>query len=401
MKRRVVITGIGLITPGGSSPEDVWQTLLHGQSVAQSITSFDATPYSTSQAGIIEESEPFQPFSRRLLKRMDRFCCLAMAAAHRAIEDSGIEFQHREAAGVYIGNMYGGWGVTDPSLRNLLTQGYREVSPYVASAWFPTAPQGQISIHWGLKGQSKTIIADTASSALAIGYAARAIEEGRADVMLAGGAEAPITPYTYTFCSNSGRLNPAGYRVFDPEGRGFLVGEGAVLLVLEELEAARRRQAHVYAEIAGWATGYLPRAENLWSDEGKKLASLMTQALRQAELEPDEIGYLGLDAQGVQAADLAEAQAVERVFPGEQPLATSCKPTLTHLLGAGAAAEIATALLSMQHDLIPPISAHPVSAAHMRLVSEEARPAQVRNALIHARGADGVQSAMVLRRMAE
>ncbi|MBV9689563.1 MAG: hypothetical protein JO202_07615, partial [Ktedonobacteraceae bacterium] len=337
MKRKAVITGIGLITPGGITLPEVWETLLRGQSTARPIDIFDVAPYPVTKAGIVEDRDIFEPFPARSLKRMDRFCSLAMAATHRALQDSGIDLQKIEpsSAGVYIGNMYGGWGVTDPSLRRLLTNGYREVSPYVASAWFPTAPQGQITIHWGLEGYSKTIIADTASSALAIGYAAQAIEEERADVMLAGGAESPITPYTYSFCVRSGRLNPAGYRFFDPEGTGFLVGEGAVILVLEELRAAQQRHAHIYAEVAGWATCYLPRANSLWSDEGKRFSRLITQALDNAQVTPDEIDYLGLDAQGILVADSAEAQAVGRAFAtsSQQPLATTCKPTLTHLLG--------------------------------------------------------------------
>ncbi len=403
MERKAVVTGIGLITPGGTL-SDVWETLLRGQSMASSIATFDASLYPTSKAGIVEDEAIFAPFSPRLLKRMDRFSCLAMAAAHQALQDSGLDIQEAEriSAGTYIGNMYGGWGVTDPGLRNLLRKGYKEVSPYIASAWFPTAPQGQITIQWGLGGYSKTIVADTASSMLAIGYAARAVEEGRADLMLAGGAEAPITPYTYSFCARSGRLSSTKYQVFDSEGTGFQVGEGAVILVLEELRAAQRRHAHVYGEIAGWATGYLPQQNNPWSDEGKRLARVIEQAFEYAAVNPDTIDYLGLDAQGLCIADRAEAQAIARVFEktDQRPVATTCKPTLTHLLGAGAGLEVATALLAMHHGVIPPIAGDPSpQEAHPSdLVVGEPRKRSVRTALILARGADGVQSALVLKK---
>jgi 3-oxoacyl-(acyl-carrier-protein) synthase len=298
--------------------------------------------------------------------------------------------------------MYGGWGVTDPGLRNLLRKGYKEVSPYIASAWFPTAPQGQISIQWGLGGYSKTVVADTASSMLAIGYAARAIEEGRADLMLAGGAEAPITPYTYSFCARSGRLSSTSYQIFDSEGAGFLVGEGAVILVLEELKAAQRRHAHVYGEISGWATGYFPQQNDPWSDRGERLSHVIKQALEQASVNSDQIDYLGLDAQGLFAADRAEAQAIACAFEtaDQQPVATTCKPTLTHLLGAGAGTEVATALLAMHHGVIPPIAGYPThqEAYPLDLVVGEPREHSVCTALILARGADGVQSALVLKK---
>ena len=402
MRRRVVITGIGLVTPGGTLP-DVWDTLLLGQSVAQEIRVFDASLYPVRNAGVIENKEIFSSFSPRLLKRMDRFCALAMAATDQALKDSALDVQllDRSNVGTYIGNMYGGWGVADPGLRNLLQKGYRDVGPYLVSAWFPTAPQGQITINWGLQGFSKTIVADTASSALAIGYAARLIEEGRAEVMLAGGAEAPVTPYTYTFCTRSNRLSPTGYRVFDPQSAGFLVGEGAVILVLEEFTAAQKRGAHIYAELAGWATGYLPRMDSPWSDEGQRFSRVIKQALDDAEIKPEEVDYIGLDAQGLPEADDAEAQALLQAFGTDSPsaVATTCKPTLTHLLGAGAAAEIATALLSLRHGVVPPIAQgaafdgeHP-----LKLVVDAPYQKQSKIALVNARGADGVQSAILLK----
>lgn len=403
MERRVVITGVGLITPGGDLAH-VWDTLLDGQSMAQHITSFDASVYLNDHAGIIDETDAFSPFSSRLLKRMDRFGCLTMAAAHQALQDSGLDIDllERSTVGTYIGNMYGGWGITDPSLRRLLIEGYREVSPYVASAWFPTAPQGQIAIHWGFKGFGKTVIADTASSALSIGYAARAIQEGRANVMIAGGAESPITPYTYTFCERSGRVSPNSYQVFDAESSGFLVGEGAVLVVLEEMEAALQRHAHIYAEIAGWATGYLPQFDTPWHDEGKRFTRLIWQALEDAKTPADDIDYIGLDAQGCVEADNSEALALERVFGAvSSPAATTCKPVLTHLLGAAAAAELVTALLAMQQNIIPPVTASSMrnDALSLNLIAEQPRQVNVQTALINARGADGVQAAIVLKKV--
>lgn len=402
MRRRVVITGIGLVTPGGTL-SNVWDTLLLGQSIAQEIETFDASLYPVRNAGIIENKEIFSSFSPRLLKRMDRFCALAMVAADQALKDSALDIQQldRLNVGTYIGNMYGGWDVAELALRNLLRKGYRDVGPYVVSAWFPTAPQGQITINWGFQGFSKTIVADTASSALAIGYAARLIEEGRAEIMLAGGAEAPITPYTYTFCTRSNRLSPTGYHVFDPQGAGILIGEGAVILVLEEFTAAQKRGAHIYAELAGWATGYLPRMDNPWSDGGQRLSRVIKQALDNADIGPGDVDYIGLDAQGFPEADDAEAQALVQALGADlhQAVATTCKPTLTHLLGASAASEIATALLSFRHGVVPPIAQGAAfdKEYSLNLIVDAPYQKQSKVALVNARGVDGVQSAMLLK----
>ncbi len=411
--RRAVITGIGMVTPGGTL-STTWDAVRAGISTSQLFQPPDMHLDRPHRVGLVEDGDLFESFSPRLLKRMDRFCCLAIAAAQQALQDSKLDLEalDHQASGVYVGNMYGGWSVTDPSLRNLLRQGYRTVSPYVASAWFPTAPQGQITIRWNLHGYSKTVIADTASSALATGYAARAIQEGRAEVMLAGGAESPITPYTYSFCVRSGRLNPDGYRIFDPQGCGFQVGEGAVMLVLEELEAARGRGAHIYAELAGWSTGFQPcRSPGVqdggngspWHTSGG-MARVIHQALVQAGVAPQQLDYIGLDAQGVQEADDAEAEALALALGPEHERipATTCKPTLTHLLGAGASAEIAIALLAMQQGEIPPIAGGEIrdQTCPLQLVMDGVRQADIRTALVNARGADGVQAALVFRSVA-
>src|ERR1700730_4277248 len=257
MPRRVVVTGIGMVTPRGMHPGPLWERLCQGSPGGAAIRRFDATPFTVSEAGEVDEDLPL-PLPPRLTKRMDRYCVLAMAAAQLALDDSALDVatEDPDGVGISIGNMYGGWGITDPSLRGLLQEGYASVSPYVASAWFPTAPQGQMSIFWGLRGYAKTIAADAAGGAAAIGYAARAIQDGHADVMLAGGAEAPVTPYAYAFCQVSGVMGDA-YRPFDRRAEGFRVGEGAAILILEEEERAAARGARTYGEVAGWSTGHV------------------------------------------------------------------------------------------------------------------------------------------------
>jgi 3-oxoacyl-(acyl-carrier-protein) synthase len=399
MPRRVVVTGIGMVTPGGMHPGPLWERLCQGSPGGAAIRRFDATPFTVSEAGEVDEDLPL-PLPPRLLKRMDRYCVLALAAAQLALDDSALDVatEDPDGVGISIGNMYGGWGITDPSLRGLLQEGYASVSPYVASAWFPTAPQGQMSIFWGLRGYAKTIAADTASGAAAIGYAARAIQDGHADVMLAGGAEAPVTPYAYAFCQVSGRMGDA-YRPFDRRADGFRVGEGAAILVLEEEERAAARGARTYGEVAGWSTGHVGGPEP-WPDGDRRLAEVVEEALGEAGIAASSLDYVGLDAQGDRRADRAEAAALAGAGGnGLRAVCTTCKPGLTNLLGAAASAETAVALLAMQRGEVPPIAGcdEPESGVELDLVTGRCRTAPLRNALVVARGADGVRGALVLK----
>ena len=402
MKRGVVVTGIGMATPAGTTREATWNRVREGHQVAGPIDRFDATSCSAGIAGLVDE-EAFGKFPPRLLKRIDRFSRLAMAATMEALEDSGLDLEatDRQRAGAYLGNMYGGWEVADPSLRNLLTSGYQHVSPYVASAWFPTAPQGQISIYWQLKGYSKTIAADTASSALSIGYAARAIEEGRADVVVCGGAEAPVTPYALAFCERSGRLSPDGYRPFDRRSAGFQVGEGATILVLEALEHANARGASPRGEFGGFATGHVRASEAFSSAGSQRFARVLARTLEESRLQPSEIDYVGLDAQGSKSADRSEEEALVLVL-GEQagrPACTSAKPSTSHLLGAAAATEAAIGLLAMDRNEVPPIAGREEMdlPSRLRLVTSTASAEPIRTILIGARGADGTHAGLAFK----
>jgi 3-oxoacyl-[acyl-carrier-protein] synthase II len=399
MPRSVVVTGIGMVTPGGMHPGSLWEHLRQGRPGGGAISRFDPAPFLVSEAGEIVEGLPL-PFSPRLTKRMDRYCVLAMAAAQLALDDSALDLATEDPAriGISFGNMYGGWGITDPSLRGLLQEGYASVSPYVASAWFPTAPQGQMSIFWGLRGYAKTVAADTASGAAAIGYAARAIQDGQADVILAGGAEAPVTPYTYAFCQVSGRMGSA-YRPFDRRAEGFRVGEGAAVLILEEAQRAAARGAKVYGEVAAWRAGHVGGPE-AWPDGDRRLSEVVEEALGEAGLPASCLDYVGLDAQGDRRADRAEAAALVDAGGGElRARCTTCKPGLTNLLGAAAAAEVAVALLAMERGETPPIAGcdEPDPGCALDLVTGGCRTAPLRTALVVARGADGVRGALVLK----
>ncbi|MCA1587221.1 MAG: hypothetical protein LC744_00620 [Chloroflexi bacterium] len=395
---KVAITGAGFVVPGARTSEQFWSLACSGMSSTTNIERFPVESYTGQRAGVVADEE-LKLFPARLRKRLDRFCQLSMVATHDALDDAGLsDGLPAERTGVYVGNMFGGWEITEPSLRNLCQVGYTGVSPYIATAWFPTAPQGQISIHWSIKGFNKTVAADTASAAVAIGYAARAIAEGRADIMLAGGAEAPITPYTYTFCETSGRLTAGDYVPFTDDARGFHVGEGAVMFVLESEASAHARGARILAEVAGFATGHARSSEVFGRSGSAQLARVGKAAVREAGLTASDIDYVALDAQGTVDADTSEADAMdELVAEGDGHIVCStAKPMCGHLLGAAPAVEVLAAVLAMQHSEVAPVAGVAGSSHHLDLVVGQPRPQEIQAALVNARGADGTVAALAL-----
>jgi 3-oxoacyl-[acyl-carrier-protein] synthase II len=395
--RPVVIVGVGLVLPGASNTRELWALLSGGETALTPIDRFDPAGYAAHHAGLIDDMK-LAALPRRVRKQMDRFAQLSVLAARQALTDAGLDDVPDPArAGVYVGNMFGGWQITEPSLRELCRNGYAGVSPYVATSWFPTASQGQISIDRGLKGVAKTVATDTASAAVAIGYAARAIAEGRADLMLAGGAEAPVTPYTYTFCQTSGRLTTDSYRPFTVNADGFQVGEGAVMLTLEAEGSARARGAKILGRIAGFATGHA-RAQHAFDAKGAHvLARVATRALGEAGIAPGDVDCVALDAQGTSAADAAEAAALGNLFAGRPPACTTAKPATGHLLGAAPAVDVLAALLAIEHDAVPGLPHHADAPAGLDVVVGAPRRQRVDTALLDARGADGTTTALVLQ----
>jgi 3-oxoacyl-[acyl-carrier-protein] synthase II len=396
--RKVVVVGAGFVLPGARTKEQFWSLARSAKTATASIDRFPVETYTGRRAGVVADSE-LASLPTRMRKRMDRFCQLAMVATQDALLSAGLaDGVPADRTGIYVGNMFGGWEITEPSLRCLCQVGYTGVSPYIATAWFPTAPQGQISIHWNVKGHNKTIAADTASAAVAIGYAARAIAEGRADIMITGGAEAPVTPYTYTFCETSGRLTAGEYVPFTEEARGFQVGEGAVMFVLESEPSARARGARVLAEVAGFATGHARSGEVFRRPGSTTLARIARAALRDAALTATDLDYVGLDAQGTVDADRSEAEAMTDLLGDARDGApcSTAKPACGHLLGAAPAVEMLAALLSIEHSEIAPIAGVARGRHELDLVVGDPRSQDIQAALVAARGADGTVAALAL-----
>jgi len=223
---KIAITGLGIISPSGIDKRKFWSNVSHGRSAIEKITRFDASKYESHIAGHVHELDAYSNISSRLLKKIDLFSHMALVASEMALDDGGIDLEkeNKDRIGIFMGNAIGGWLYAETELRDLYIEGREGVSPFMASAWFPAAPQGQVSIHYGIKGYSKTVVSDRASSLMAIGYAARNLNHNKNDFIIAGGMEAPVTPYALLCCNTSGVLSKqndtpkTAYKPFDKNG---------------------------------------------------------------------------------------------------------------------------------------------------------------------------------------
>jgi len=348
MSRQVRITGIGVTLPGAHTPEALWQACIQ-----------PAQPLAGADDGLVgrlmDPAEIDGELPRRLARKLDVFTSYALIATDRALADAGLESDRMasERVGVFVGNAFGGWQFTDRELRNLHCDGARSVSPFQATAWFPAAPQGQITIRHGFKGHSKTLMSDRTSSLLSIGTAARAVEQGRVDVAIAGGTESLNTPF----------LKAALRRL--SQGRPeltFAIGEGAVFLVLEEADHAQDRGATDYGSIQGFALRSDPTAVDAYSVDPTARIHAM-QAVLNGKC-PDAVLP---DACGLPEVDTAETAALREMVPDLDPVAT--KSRFGHSFGAEGALDVATAALMLRHQAVPTASGPTDQPVHSVLVN--------------------------------
>lgn len=409
--RRVVVTGVGAITPAGIGTEPLWKQVLAGRSCVRSIDRFDAGPYKCRIAGQADDFDADDWLPPRLVKRTDRFTHLAMVAANSAIESAqlriGADGVGGDRVGVMVGNVLGGWEFAERELRKLWTDGPRAVSPYQATAWFPAAPQGNICIQHGIRGRSRTFVCDRASGAYAVAHAAETIRRGQADVVIAGGTEQPLSPYAWLCCETGAFLTGAGndspesaYRPFDRRHSGTVVGEGSVFLVLESLEHARRREVPVLGELLAEALstdGY----QSYYTIEpyGQTLARTIGTALERAGSSTGNLTCVLADGTAVPREDAAEVAALRSALGRDTVPMTAVKPAVGHLLGAGPVADVATALEVLTHGLIPPIAnlETPAPGFDLDLVIGAARPRESGGpVLVVSRGLGGVNACLVV-----
>ncbi|MDI6605982.1 MAG: beta-ketoacyl-[acyl-carrier-protein] synthase family protein [Candidatus Omnitrophota bacterium] len=406
---RIAVSGMGVVTPSGIGKRQFWANLKSGRSFIKEITRFDASKYPSHIAGQIDDLEKYSHVSERLLKKIDAFSHMALIAAELALQDAGIDIKKEDPnlVGIFLGNAIGGWLYAETELRDLYIEGREGVSPYMASAWFPAAPQGQLSIYYGIKGFSKTVVADRASSLMALGYAAKVLNKNKLNMILSGGMEAPVTPYALLCCNTYGALSEdnahpqEAYRPFDKKRNGFVIAEGAGIVVLEPIAAAKERGANISAYICGYGTSCDGVDRINPASDGKELARAIKMALTDAKLNPDDIDYISLDGLAVEIWDNSEVAAIKSVFGDRiKKIPLSCpKSMFGNLLGASGAVDMIAAILAMEHSLVPPtLNLDEPATNGLNYITKKSREFNIKRALIISRGRGGINSAIVIEK---
>jgi len=409
--RRVVITGVGTVSPCGADVATTWKNVSEGRSGIARIESFDATEFASQIAGECSDFEPLKYMPKRRLREAARFIQLAIAATAQAIEISGFEpnDEQKERVGTFIGVGFCGLEVFEDTCRTLFDQGPRRVSPYFIPSVISNLAPGQVTIEWGFKGPSYTHTSACASGAHAIGDAFRWIQRGEIDAAVAGGSEAAVTPIGvagFTSMRALSRRNDEpelASRPFDADRDGFVIAEGAGVLILEERDAAISRGAEIIAEIVGY--GATSDAHHMVqpAPEAEGAQRAMKLAIADAKLNPEDIDYINAHGTSTPQGDVGELQAIQKVFGAHalDGLAVSSTKSMTgHLLGAAGGLEPLLCTLAIRDGLLPPtINLHKPdpAGAGMNLVPNEAQERPIRALMNNSFGFGGTNCALVLK----
>ncbi len=409
-KRRVVITGLGLITPLGIGVESSWKAFIEGRSGIGRITCFDASDLPVQIAGEVKDFDPSLYMEQKEIKKMDRFIHFALAASTMAIEDSGLKItdENAERVGVIIGSGIGGLPAIEHYHRVYLEKGYRRITPFFIPMLIINLASGQVSIRFGAKGPNSAVATACATGSHAIGDAFRIIQRGDADVMIAGGTESVITPLAIggfaVMKALSTRNNEPerASRPFDIDRDGFVMGEGAGIVVLESLDSAKARGARIYAEIIGY--GMTSDAYHITAPApgGEGAATCMSLALKDAGVLPDVVDYINAHGTSTKYGDEIETAAIKKVF-GDHAyrLAVSSTKSMTgHLLGAAGGVEAVVTILSIYYDLIPPTINldNPDPECDLDYVPHKARHRNIDFALSNSFGFGGTNACLLFRK---
>jgi len=407
MTRRVVITGIGAVTPIGADVASTWDAMLHGRGGIGRITRFDPSPYESQIAGEVKDFDPTKYMDRKDARRTDRFAQLAVAAASQAMTDASLDVTaDPERIGVAIATGVGGLETLVEQVLLMEKRGPGRLSPFLVPMLMANAGSAQISMQFGLKGPNVTHVSACASSAHAIGESAEMIKRGQADVMVAGGAEAAVLPLAIGAFSNMHAMSRRNddpehaSRPFDKDRDGFCLSEGSAAVILEERERALARGARMYGELVGYGATADAYHITSPSPEGEGNARAMEMALAQAGLRPTDIGYINAHGTSTQPNDREETAAIKRVF-GEHAhalLVSSTKSMTGHLLGAAGALEAIACLLAMRDGQVPPTINYvtPDPELDLDYVPNIARAATVTAALSNSMGFGGHNASLVL-----
>ena len=406
--RRVVVTGLGAVTPLGLDVASSWEAAVAGRSGIGFIESFDASAYPVRIAGEVKGFDASALLPPKEARRMDRNVLLAVAAAHEAWDDAGLEGVDRSRVGILVGSAIGGIATIAREQQVLAERGPDRVSPFFLPSALVDTASGQIAIQLGLRGTNFAPVSACATGSTAIGEGAASIRRGQADVVLAGGTEAAITPLVLAgFCAMRGLVaeeeDPTrASRPFDATRAGFVMSEGACILVLEELESARARDATVYAEVLGY--GASNDAHHLAQPEPEALgvAAMISSALESAGVAPERVGYVNAHGTSTPLGDLAETRALKHVF-GEHAsrLAVSSTKSVTgHCFGAAGAIEAMMCVLALRHGILPPTINYrnPDPECDLDYVPNEARRVEVDVALSNAMGLGGHNACVLVGR---
>nr|WP_255459174.1 beta-ketoacyl-ACP synthase II [Oceanimonas sp. MB9] len=411
-KRRVVVTGLGMLSPVGNSVDASWQALLAGQSGISNIEHFDTTDYTTKFAGLVKDFDPeAHGIAKKEARKMDLFIQYGIAAGLQAFADSGLEINDTNAdrVGVSIGSGIGGLGLIEQNHTSLMNSGPRKLSPFFVPSTIINMVSGHLSIMKGLRGPNIAATTACTTGTHSIGLAARMIAYGDADAMLAGGTEKASTPMGMGGFAAARALSTRNddpqkaSRPWDKERDGFVLGDGAGVVMLEEYEHAKARGATIYAELVGFGMSGDAHHMTAPPDDGSGAAAAMANALRDAQLDPALVGYINAHGTSTPLGDVAELKAVKKVF-GEHAgkvLVSSTKSMTGHLLGAAGAIEAIITVLALRDQVAPPTINldNPDDECDLDLVPHQARKADFEYALSNSFGFGGTNGSLIFKRI--
>jgi 3-oxoacyl-[acyl-carrier-protein] synthase II len=409
--RRVAVTGLGAVTPIGIDAPSTWRAAVAGESGIDFIRSFDASPFPVTIAAEVKDFDGSSAGSPKELRRLDRNVVLALAAAREAVADASLDGFDRDRVGIVVGSAIGGIAGIEEQADVFRERGHDRVSPFFIPSVLVDSASGQLAISLGFRGPNHAVVSACATGSSAIGEAAELIKRGDADAVLAGGTEAAITPLILAgFCAMRGLAAeeehpPRASRPFDATRAGFVMGEGACILVLEDLDAAQARGATIYAEVLGYGSSNDAHHMAQPEPEATGVAEMMRAALRRANVEPERVGYVNAHGTSTPLGDAAETKAIKDVFGDHayRLAVSSTKSVMGHCFGAAGAIEAMMCVLAVRDGVLPPTINYrePDPDCDLDYVPNEARRVQVDVALSNAMGLGGHNGCVLIGRYAE
>jgi 3-oxoacyl-[acyl-carrier-protein] synthase II len=412
LARRVVVTGLGLICGLGNTSPEVWSNIVAGKSGVTKITLFDAVNFACQIAAEVKNFDPLNFVEKKEVKKMGRFIHFALAAADEAMKMSGLQVTPENAhrVGVHIGSGVGGFDIIEREHAALLSGGPRKISPFFIPAAIVNLAAGHVSIRYGAKGPNEATATACTTSAHAIGDAYKIIQRCDADVMIAGGSEAAITPMgvggfaAMRALSTRNDEPEKASRPWDAGRDGFVIGEGAGIVILEDLEHARRRGAPILAEIIGYGMSADAYHITQPAEEGEGGYRVMTNAMNDAKIQPGDVDYVNAHGTSTPIGDVLETKAIKRAFGADTKVAVSSTKSMTgHLLGGAGGLEAGITILALKDQVLPPTinMENPDPECDLDYVPNQARKARLNVALSNSFGFGGTNGSLIFRRWTE